>query len=128
MTVCVGVRVNDCMVFAADSASSLLTTDPISGQSQILNVYAHGEKLFNLYRHLPVCAMTCGMGNIGTASIGALAKGLRQKLMTGDEAWRINPKNYTVEEIAVAARRFLFEEKFLALNPVPPAPHSLEFW
>jgi hypothetical protein len=129
MTVCVGVRVNDCMVFAADSASSLVTTDPATGQSQILNVYSHGEKVFNLYRHLPVCAMTCGMGNIGTDSISTLAKALRQKLMShGDPAWELNPNNYTVEQIAVAARKFLFEEKFQQLAPVPPAPHSLEFW
>jgi len=129
VTVCVGVRVNDCMVFAADSASSLVTTDPNTGASQILNVYAHGEKVFNLYRRKPICAMTCGMGNIGTASIGTLEKGLRQRLMSvNTPPWSVNPDNYTIEEIGQKARRYLFEEKFQAVTPAPPAPHSLEFW
>jgi hypothetical protein len=33
MTVCVGVAVHDCLVFAADSASTLITTDLNTGQS-----------------------------------------------------------------------------------------------
>jgi hypothetical protein len=128
MTVCVGVRVNDCVVFAADSASSLVSTDPVTGSSQILNVYAHGDKVFNLYRHLPIVAMTCGMGNIGTQSIGSLAKGLRRRMMEGPGEWKVDPKNYTLAQVADLARKYFFEEKFAALNPPPPAPHSLEFW
>ena len=65
MTVCVAVAVNDCLVFAADSASTLVSTDMETGESRILNVYRHGDKVYNLYRHLPICAMTSGMGNIG---------------------------------------------------------------
>ena len=64
MTVCVAVRVNDSMVFAADSASTLEARKP-SGESVIVNVYRHGDKIFNLYKGLPVVAMTCGMGHIG---------------------------------------------------------------
>lgn len=99
MTVCVGVVVNDCLVFAADSAATVVSTDP-NGSSQIVNVYQHGDKVYNLHRRLPIVAMTCGMGNIGTASISIVAKELRQKLMNGDSDWRIDPENYTVREIA----------------------------
>lgn len=127
MTVCVGVAVNDCVVFAADSASSLVTTDA-SGNSSILNVYKHGDKVYNLYKGLPLVAMTCGMGNIGNASIATIAKDLR-RLMTGEDSdWRIDRKNYTVEDVAEKARRLIFEERFSQLAPPPPAPHSLEFW
>ncbi|MBU1347564.1 MAG: hypothetical protein KKA16_11535 [Alphaproteobacteria bacterium] len=129
MTVCVAVAVHDCIVFAADSASSLVSTNSATGESQIINVYDHGDKVFNLVKGLPICAMTCGMGNLGNASIATLAKELRRRLSTpelGD--WYVNPEAYTMEEIAVKARHFLFDERFNALNPPPPAPHSFEFW
>lgn len=129
MTVCVGIVVNDCIVFAADSASSLVTTNAASGASEIVNVYLHGDKVFNLVKGLPICAMTCGMGNIGTASIATLTKELRRRLSTQELGeWYVNPEAYTLQEIADKARRFLFEERYAALNPAPPAPHSFEFW
>ena len=127
MTVCVGVAVNDCLVFAADSASSLVLTNP-QGNSGILNVYKHGDKVFNLRKGLPICAMTCGMGNVGNASIATLAKELRRRFANGDADWRIDPDSYTVENVAIKARRYIYEERFLSLNPQPAAPHSLEFW
>jgi hypothetical protein len=128
MTVCVGVAVNDCLVFAADSASTLVAPDPKTGESRVLNVYQHGDKVFNLFKRLPVCAMTCGMGNIGPASIGALAKDLRRRMMLPGADMRVDPANYTIGEIAEKARAFLFEQRYRALKPEPPAPHSLEFW
>jgi hypothetical protein len=128
MTVCVGVAVHDCLVFAADSAATLVGTDPATGQSQVLNVYRHGNKVFNLHKRLPVCAMTCGMGNIGVSSIATLAKDLRIRFTSGDADWKLDLTGYTVEEIAQKARKFLFEENFGALTPPPAAPHSLEFW
>jgi hypothetical protein len=127
MTVCVGVAVHDCLVFAADSASTVVATAPSTGQSHVLNVYRHGNKVFNLHKSLPICAMTAGMGNIGTSSIGLLAKMLRQLLMS-DASWKIDPTGYTIQQVAERARRFLFEEKFCSIVPTPPAPHSLEFW
>lgn len=128
MTVCVGVTVNDCVVFAADSAATLISTDQQSGQSQILNVYQHGDKVFNLFKRLPVVAMTCGMGNIGSDSIGTLAKDLRRRMMGSDVPWKIDPDNYTIADIAGIARKFLFDDKFNSVIPPPAAPHSFEFW
>jgi len=127
MTVCVGVAVNDCIVFAADSASSLVTTNVTTGASEILNVYGHGDKVFNLFKGHPVCAMTAGMGNIGQASIAALAKELRRRFVH-DDKWKLDPKNYSIAEITDTARKFLFEERFSALDPAPAAPHSFSFW
>jgi hypothetical protein len=127
MTVCVAIRVNDAMVFAADSAATLEARNP-QGRAVVLNVYRHGNKIFNLYRGLPIVAMTSGMGNIGHRAIGSLAKDLRVRLTDGEAGWRINPDNYKIEEIAERARHFLFDEKFRAITPPAPKPHLFEFW
>ncbi|WP_078708281.1 hypothetical protein [Consotaella salsifontis] len=93
-----------------------------------MNVYAHGDKVFNLHKKLPISAMTCGMGNIGAESIGTIAKDLRRRLCGDRPEWRIDPANYTIEEVAAKARQVIFEERYASLAPAPPAPHSLEFW
>ena len=128
MTVCVGVAVHDCLVFAADSATTLITTDPATGQSVVHNVYRHGHKVFNLYKKKPIAAMTCGMGNFGSASISTIAKELRFRLTNGNPQWQIDPATYTVADVAAKARRYIFDECYQSLQPPPPAPHSFEFW
>jgi hypothetical protein len=128
MTVCVGVAVHDCLVFAADSASTLIATDPATGRSTVHNVYRHGHKVFNLFKKQPIAAMTCGMGNFGSASISTLAKDLRHRLTNGAPPWRIDPAAYTIADVANKARRLLFDESYQAIQPPPPAPHSFEFW
>jgi hypothetical protein len=128
MTVCVGVAVNDCVVFAADSAATLVNTNPETGASEVLNVYQNGDKVFNLFKGLPICAMTCGMGNVGQQSIATLAKELRRRMMNGQVDWALERNNYTLEQVAGLARKLFFEEKFSSLQPPPPAPHSMEFW
>ena len=64
MTVCTAACVHDGIVFAADSATSLLGANP-AGEAVIERVYQHGNKVFNLDRRLPVVAMTSGLGAIG---------------------------------------------------------------
>ena len=81
MTVCVAVCVHDGIVFAADSAVSLVAN--VDGQLAITNVYRHGNKVFNLCKGLPICAMTCGVGNIGHAAIHA-----RKRFATTAQFWR----------------------------------------
>ena len=79
MTVCVAIKVHDCIVFAADSAVSLSTTYP-DGSSAVSNVWKHGLKVFNLHRDIPIVAMTAGLGNFGSMSISSMAKDLRTSL------------------------------------------------
>ncbi|MBB6124062.1 hypothetical protein [Sphingobium subterraneum] len=126
MTVCVSVKVHDCLVFAADSASSLVGTDA-AGQPKVYNVYDHGNKVFNLYKGKPIAAMTCGMGHIGSASIGNLAKDFRRIITTGIGGNAIDPDNYTIEELAIRAKEF-FGQRFTAIQPPPANPNLLEFW
>ena len=76
MTVCVAVQVNDGLVFAADGAVTSSHGIVPSG-AEIVSAIRHGRRVFNLYRGLPICGMTCGLDNIGPDSIGSLAQDLR---------------------------------------------------
>ena len=126
MTVCVAIKVHDCIVFAADSASSVMGISA-SGDSIVANIWQHGIKVFNLHKRLPVEAMTAGLGNFGPASISNLAKDLRVKLMDEDQANALEMENYTIEEIVTIAHEF-FRDKFDEIDPPPPAPTVFEFW
>jgi hypothetical protein len=123
MTICVAVKVNDCVVFAADSATSI--TDD---SGNILNVFDHGNKVFNLYKGLQIAAMTCGMGNIGSQSISTIAKDLRLRLKKGGPDWQIDVENYQISDIAEKARKFIFEDLFEQLPFKPASPHNLTFY
>ena len=118
MTVCVSVKVNDCMVFAADSALTMSGTG-----GNITNVYNSGDKVFNLHRNCAVGAMFCGMGDIGQRSISNLAKEFRHGLMKGTE--KIDPEDYTMESIAQRANDF-FRAKYAAV--ASGQAHNMEFF
>ncbi len=104
MTVLVSVKINDGVVMAADSASSFA-----SGM-----IYHHAQKIVNLSKGLPIGAMVTGAGGIGNESIDTLLKDLRRRF-TGSDAdhldWKLDPDRYTVEQVSVRVRQFLFEEK-----------------
>lgn len=124
MTVCVAVKVNDCIVFSADSASTLSKVDN-TGRSVVLNVYNNADKVFKLHRKLPLVAMTCGMGHFGIRSISNLSKELRQDLIR--EGSCIEPSDYTVEEVAKRAQKF-FKQKYDADPNLKSDQDFFEFW
>ncbi len=129
MTVCVAVKVHDCIVFAADSASSLIEAASDGGRPLIANVYAHGNKVYNLRKGFPIAAMTCGMGNIGQVSISTLAKDLRARFSSDSDEWYIHRgSEYTMEQIAERARHFFFELHYTALDNKPVGDHEFQFW
>jgi hypothetical protein len=68
--------------------------------------------------------MTWGLGNIGSDSVTTLAKDLRVLLMGRRHEYHIDPEDYTIEQVAVKARKFLFEDKFAALAVKPKAELS----
>lgn len=86
----------------------------------ILNVYNHGNKIFNLVKGLPIGAVFYGAGSFGSASTPTLIKDLRRRFVgespTTAKRWKLNPKSYTIEEVAVRAREFIFDEQFVPLN------------
>ncbi len=128
MTICVAVKVHDCIVFAADSASSLVESGVEGGRALIANVYAHGNKVFNLRKGLPIAAMTCGMGNIGPISIGTLAKDLRNSFCDKNSTLFINKDDYSIEDVATKARSFFFDKHYQKLDSKPIGDHSFQFW
>lgn len=107
MTVLVSIKINDGVVMAADSASSFA-----SGM-----IYNNSRKIVNIREGLPVGAMVTGAGGIGNESIYTLLKDLRRRLSGADSAyleWQLDPVNFTMEQIALRLRKFLFEEKSVA--------------
>jgi hypothetical protein len=127
MTVCVAACVYDGIVFGADSATSIVERTA-EGRSIVSNVYNHGNKVFNLRKGFPICAMTAGMGSIGGAPIHALSKDLRKLLSTEGTDYHLNPENYTIQEIATKARNFFFENKYKGMGAELPAPHIFSYW
>ncbi len=114
MTIAIAVKVHNGLVFASDSAATLTTTDQ-SGNRQVANIFTSARKIFKLHETLPIGFIAWGEGGIGRASISTLAKDFRQKLM-GDKSnpdYKIDPKNYNMEEVAKLTRSFFFEETYL---------------
>lgn len=111
MTVCVCVKVNECMVFASDSATSLdgLGRKDANGDP-IQQVYRHGNKLFQLHRRYPIMAMTSGLGNFGQASIAMLAKQFRH--MIGDDGTNPLGAEYQMKDVVEQAHDFFLKEKY----------------
>lgn len=124
MTICIGIKVNESIVFVADSATSIASAG-VGGAPMISRVYNHADKVFNLFRGQPIVAMTCGLGNFGTESIASIAKAIRKKLMSGETA--ISCENYTIESVI----RFCFDvfrEKHEALDAAIRASTTFEFF
>lgn len=125
MTICVAVKVQDCIVFAADSTSSLQTV-MADGTPVTVNTYDHANKLFNLRKGLPIAAMTAGIGNFGPSSISTVTKDLRALLSKEGSPYYIDPHNYTIEQVAEVARRYFYEERFSKLVPAPSG--NFQYW
>ena len=125
MTVCVALKVHDCIVFTADSATSLIGTDS-QGHQLVVNIYDHANKVFNLHKKLPLAAMTAGIGNFGASSISTISKDLRALFTNGDECYRLAHDDYTIEEVVVKARKYIFEERYANLAEKPMG--TFQYW
>jgi hypothetical protein len=125
MTVCVAVKVQDCIVFAADSTSSLQAVGA-DGKPVTVNTYDHANKLFNLRKGLPVAAMTAGIGNFGASSISTVSKDLRALLSAEGSPYYIDPKSYSIQKVVELARKYFFEDRFGKLDPQPSG--TFQYW
>lgn len=113
MTIAISLKVNDGVVLAADSASTLIGETP-TGPS-VVQVFNNANKVFNLRKGLPVGLITWGAGSLGKAAISTLVKDLRARFTSPDAAhkeWHLDPEAYTIEGVAELVRRFLFEENY----------------
>jgi hypothetical protein len=116
MTIAISMKVHDGLVLAADSAGSLIGTTP-GGDRIVQNIYNNAHKLNGLFKGLPVGILTWGAGSIGVASMATLHKDLRRLLSTPGSGYSIDKEQYTIEDIAKKAKRFLYDETFTKTAP-----------
>lgn len=111
MTVAVVVKVNDGIVLASDSASTVGEPGPVPGSIMPINIYNHGTKIFRLHnKNVPLGAITWGLGNIGSSSLKILAKDFKRELMEGANA--LDPDSFTVEDVAQRFKIFMFDQRY----------------
>jgi hypothetical protein len=130
VTIAISIKINDGLVLAADSASTVLGVVP-GGGVQVINVYNHADKVFNLRKGWPIGAITWGSGSIGQASISTIIKDLRRRL-TGDDPdyakWTLDKDNFSAEEVAKRLKEFVFDDLYIkAFKDVPHQKPSLGF-
>lgn len=129
MTIALSLKINDGVVLASDSASSIIAQvagiggAPATG---VINVYNNANKVFNLRKGKPIGAITWGSGSIGAVSISTLIKDLRSRFSGESQQhldWTIG-ENYTVQQVAERLRAYVFEEHYrnaFAAWPIKPA-------
>jgi len=77
-----------------------------------VNVYNNANKIFNLRKGLPVGAVTWGAGSIGVASTSTLLKDFRALITGTDDGWKLNPNDYSVQDVAEKLKRFVYDEHY----------------
>jgi len=107
MTIAISLKVNDGVVLATDSASTIVARPINEKQMGVINVYQNAEKLFNLCKGKPIGVITWGSGSIGLASISTLMKDFRKRQMAS-----LQKEDLSIEKITVALSSFIFEEKY----------------
>lgn len=110
MTIAITIKVNDGLVVAADSATTLTFTKG----GGVANVYNNANKIANLHKGLPIGVATWGAGNLGKASMSTVFKDLRRRLngtdtVANEPEWLLDPADYTIEGVAQLAYRFLLD-------------------
>jgi hypothetical protein len=127
VTIALSVKINDGVVLATDSASTVMGAAPGGQTLGVINVYDNANKAFNLLKGCPIGAVTWGAGGIGNASTSSLVKDFRKLLKEGPTgpdgySYRLNTEQYTIEEVAIKLRKFIYEDNYVgAFANLPPA-------
>ena len=115
MTIAICIKINDGVVLASDSATTILGQLAPGTPLVAINVYNNANKIFNLRKGFPIGAITWGAGGIGTASVSTLIKNLRDRF-SGEDAkykdWKLDRTKYTVEDVADKFKKFIFDEVY----------------
>ena len=111
MTIAISIKVNDGVVIASDSATTMVARDP-RGNIGIMNIYQNADKIFNLRKETPVGAITWGSGSIGNSSISTLSKDFRNLINSNEEKWKVDPEDYSIEDIAIKYKKFMFDDNY----------------
>jgi hypothetical protein len=108
MSIAILISVHDGIVLASDSASTISIAGA-NGPQGVIGVYNNANKIFNLYKGLPIGCVAFGAGSIGNASIATLIKDFRRSLATADKSV-FNPDSYSMSKVAVLLSEFLAAE------------------
>jgi hypothetical protein len=120
MTIVVSVKVTDGIVLAADSAATFYVP---WHNGTVTKIYNNANKIFNLRKLWPIGAVNYGAGGIGKVSAETLSKDLRRRFSDPDNAdYHLDQNSYTIEEVAVKARRLFFQETYAAAALHDPMP------
>jgi hypothetical protein len=112
LTIAISIKINDGVVLASDSASTIIGPDS-AGSLGVLSVYNNANKVFNLRKDFPIGAITWGAGSIGRASISTIMKDLRLAFRGKNpihQDWELEENNYSVELVAKRLKEFVFDE------------------
>ncbi len=111
MTIAISIKVNDGIVLAADSASTMIGVDEHS-KPTVINIYDNANKIFNLRKGLSIGAITWGTGSIGHASISTLAKDFREAITNEktEDSIDFDKDKFTIEEVAIKFKDFIFDK------------------
>lgn len=125
MTIALTVKINDGVVLATDSASTVMGATPEGNPIGVINVYENANKVFNLLKSCPIGAVTWGAGGIGNASISSMVKDFRNLLKEGHDGldgYKLNQEDYTIEDVAIRLRKYIYEENYIgAFTNLAPA-------
>jgi hypothetical protein len=115
MTIAISLKVNDGVVLASDSASTLFSIMP-GGPINVANVYNNANKISNLIKKLPIGIIHWGSGSIGLESISTLIKDLRSDISKAQQQksgeWHVNADAYQILEVAKIVQRFMYDTKY----------------
>ncbi len=79
MTIAIALKINDGIVLATDSASTIVGEEIEDGVRSVHHTYFTADKLFNLKKGSRIGAMTWGNGSINNDSISTLVKDFRKE-------------------------------------------------
>ena len=99
MTIAIALKINDGIVLATDSASTIVGEENENGVRSVHHTYFTADKLFNLKKGSRIGAMTWGNGSINDESISTLVKDFRKEYE--------NKEYSTVEAIVNEFKSFL---------------------
>ena len=78
MTIAIALKINDGIVLATDSVSTIIGEEIGYGVRSVRHTYFNADKLFNLKKGSRIGAMTWGNGSINNESISTLVKDFRR--------------------------------------------------
>lgn len=123
MTISIGIKVNDGLVIASDSALTL------SGGKGVSNVYMNGTKIVNLHKGLPIGVAYWGLASLGGHNFAFWLKELRIRLEGKSLAypsWRVDPHDYSLLDVSKLVGDF-FDEVLKSQIEKEPQAKFLNF-